>query len=277
MSSVITITDDHHISLKEIDPSRTNGISREEAEAQTALLGAELTELSELLYEANTQGLLIVLQGMDTSGKDGTIRCLLNFANAQSTRVMPFKVPTPIESSHDFLWRIHNCTPGRSEIAIFNRSHYEDVLVVRVHQLADIPTIEKRYRYINAFEQLLADSGVIICKFFLHISKQEQQERLIDREKDADKSWKLSVADWKERDYWDDYQHAYELALEQCGHTYAPWHIVPANHKWYRNYLVMQTLVQTLRPHAELWKKQLQQRGQVALAELKTFRASNKT
>ncbi len=277
MSSVITVSGDHKLKLQDVNPSNTNGMEREDAEAKIAVLGKQLTDLNELQYEANTQGLLIVLQGMDTSGKDGTIRCLLDYANAQGTHVVPFKVPTEIESSHDFLWRVHLRTPGKGEITIFNRSHYEDVLIARVHELADERTIEQRYKQINAFEQLLSDSGVIILKFFLHIDKDEQKERLLAREEDPEKSWKLSMADWQERQYWDDYQKAYELAINNCSSSIAPWHIVPANHKWSRNYAILHTIVHHLQPFGEIWQGQLEERGKRALAELKAYRANNAT
>ncbi len=275
MSSMNAITSKEKVKLQDIDASPNNSLTREQAEARTAELGAQLNELNELMYASNAQGLLIVLQGMDTSGKDGTIRCLLNYANAQSTHVVPFKVPTALEFSHDFLWRVHQQAPSLGQMTIFNRSHYEDVLIARVHSLVDSDTIERRYEHINAFERLLVDSGVIIIKFFLHISKEEQKERLLAREQELAKSWKLNAADWEERKHWDDYQHAYELAIQHCSSPKAPWYIVPADHKWYRNHLIVRTIVETLQPYSKPWRAQLEERGKLALAELQAYRAKN--
>jgi PPK2 family polyphosphate:nucleotide phosphotransferase len=235
-----------------------------------------MAELHDLLFAAGQNGLLIVLQGMDTSGKDGLIRSLLTHINAQSCRVIPFKAPSERELAHDFLWRIHPETPGRGTIAIFNRSHYEDVLVVRVHKLVPESVWKKRYDYINNFERLLLDSGTIILKFFLHISKEEQEERLMDREKDPTKSWKLSVGDWKEREFWADYQDAYEDAIKQCSPKDAPWHIVPANHKWFRNLAVTECIVETLREYRESWMGFLESQGKERKKELEAFRATLK-
>ena len=269
---IVSVTNGHGPKLRDIDPSESNWEKRAEAEAKTAEYGAQLTELNELMYASDSNGVLIVLQGMDTSGKDGTIRCLLNYANTQSTKVVPFKAPTPQELAHDFLWRIHAQAPMRGQITIFNRSHYEDVLIARVHHLADADTIEHRYKHIKSFENFLVDSGVIIMKFFLHISKDEQKERLLDREKEPGKGWKLNAADWEERKFWDDYQRAYEIAIDQCSSADAPWHIIPADRKWYRNYCIMKTIVETLQPHSHQWRKLLDERGKQALAELEAYR-----
>ncbi|HXI88368.1 MAG TPA: PPK2 family polyphosphate kinase, partial [Blastocatellia bacterium] len=192
---------DRRIKLQDFDPAEDAGLKREQGEKKTAQLIEELIELQELLYAARRQSMLIILQGRDTSGKDGTIRHVAGPLNSQSCTVTSFKVPTEEELAHDFLWRVHAQTPRAGDIKIFNRSHYEDVLVVRVHKLAPKEVWRSRYTHINAFERSLADSGTIILKFYLHISKQEQKERLLEREKDPTKSWKLSVGDWKEREY----------------------------------------------------------------------------
>src|SRR5439155_7949466 len=197
-------------------PDEDRGLKKEKGENKTAEIIEELIELQELLYAARQQSVLIILQGRDTSGKDGTIRNVAGPLNSQSCSVASFKVPTDEELAHDFLWRIHAQTPSTGHIKIFNRSHYEDVLVVRVHKLVPKEVWQPRYEHIKAFEQLLAESATIILKFYLHISKKEQEERLLEREKDPTKSWKLSVGDWQEREYWDDYNAAYEDALSRC-------------------------------------------------------------
>jgi PPK2 family polyphosphate:nucleotide phosphotransferase len=260
------------VRLAEIDPEANGGLDKEEGIARTKLLAEELGELEDLLYFASVHGVLIVLQGMDTSGKDGAIRHMLGCMNVQSVSVAPFKVPTPEELAHDFLWRIHARTPGKGELVIFNRSHYEDVLVVRVRELVPEAVWRGRYEHINAFERLLAESGTIVLKFFLHISRDEQERRLLDREKDVEKSWKLNVGDWKERERWDDYQAAYEEALERCSTDVAPWHVVPANRKWFRDLAISQAVVDALREHAPSWRERLARIGDKAKAELATYR-----
>ncbi len=262
------------IRLKDIDPNDSGKLERKDGDARLQKLGAELTELQELMYAAQQTPVLVVLQGMDTSGKDGTIRSVLGFMNPQSCRVASFKVPTPVEAAHDFLWRIHAETPGRGEAVIFNRSHYEDVLVARVHKLAPPDILKGRYDHINNFERLLTDNGTVVLKFFLHISKDEQEQRLLAREKDPTKAWKLSPADWKERELWDDYQAAYEDALNRCATPQAPWFVVPANHKWFRNVAIAETLVETLRPLRANWMKQLEK---VGAEELKLLRAQRQS
>ncbi|MGB3059936.1 MAG: polyphosphate kinase 2 family protein, partial [Anaerolineae bacterium] len=202
--------------------------------------------LQEALYAEHKQSLLIVLQAMDTGGKDGTIEHVCGAVNPQGVVVTPFKVPSAEELAHDFLWRVHKVTPARGMIAVFNRSHYEDVLVVRVHDLAPKEVWSQRYELINQFEKHLTANGVVILKFFLHISKAEQKERLLDRLNTPDKQWKFAVGDLKERGLWDQYQEAYEDALNKCTTAAAPWYVIPANRKWYRNYVVARIIRQTL-------------------------------
>ena len=263
-----------HINLGDIDPGETWGVAREAAATETAELLREMAELQELMYASAQTAVLIVLQGMDTSGKDGSIQHVMGVLNAQNCRVASFKVPTPNEAAHDFLWRIHQETPARGEFTIFNRSHYEDVLVVRVHKSINMHLCHARYEAINSFEKLLSHSETVILKFFLHISKDEQERRLLDREKDPAKAWKLSPADWKERALWDDYQKAYEDALNHCGTEHAPWHVIPANHKWYRNLLLAEHIVNALRPYKVRWQDALQAKGAVELEELRKMRES---
>jgi PPK2 family polyphosphate:nucleotide phosphotransferase len=198
----------------------------------------------------NKHALLIVLQAMDGGGKDGTIHHVMAAMNPQGCSVVGFKVPTAEELAHDYLWRIHKVTPAKGRITVFNRSHYEDVLVVRVHNLVPVDIWSKRYNEINAFERGLANSGTTIVKFFLHIDKEEQLRRFKDRLDEPDKQWKISDSDYTEREYWDDYQQAYMDAISKCSFNYAPWYVIPANHKWFRNLMVSQILVETM----EGWK-----------------------
>jgi PPK2 family polyphosphate:nucleotide phosphotransferase len=257
------------IKLKDYDANyvdeHTDPVS---ARAELEILTRELGELQELLAAAQHHSLLVVLQGMDTSGKDGTIRRVLSQVNPQGCEVRSFKAPTGREMGHDFLWRVHRGTPGRGIITIFNRSHYEDVLVVRVHNLVPEKVWNRRYAAINNFERLLAQNGMIILKFYLHISNEEQEKRLLARQKDKTKAWKLSAADWAERKYWNAYQEAYEDALSKCSTDEAPWYIVPANKKWSRDLLVARTLVHTLRPYKAQWLDKLVVRGEQELARI---------
>ncbi len=236
------------VHLRDHDPNETGPYHhRDEAKADLERDRARLFDLQEILYAQARHSLLIVLQGMDTSGKDGVIRHVMSGVNPQGCQVVSFKQPTPEELSHDFLWRIHRHTPARGQIAIFNRSHYEDVLVVRVHNLVPPAVWRRRYDQINEFEELLADQGgTTILKFFLHISKEEQKERLQARLDDPTKQWKFRVGDLKERALWDEYVAAYEEALSRCSTQVAPWFIVPANRKWYRNVVVARIIVEAL-------------------------------
>lgn len=272
MSLLKRIEPGQSVKLSELDPDHDGGLSRDSGEVRLAELGKEMEELLNLLFAAGTHALLVVLQGRDTSGKDGTIRHLLTYSNAQSTTVTPFKVPTTVELAHDFLWRVHSHTPGRGGVTIFNRSHYEDVLVVRVHDLVPKEIWTKRYDHINNFERLLTDSNVIVLKFCLHISRDEQEQRLLEREKDPEKAWKLAVGDWKERELWDEYTKAYEAALEKCSTSEAPWFLVPANKKWFRNVAITETIVETLKGYSPIWMKKLEAIGTVAKAELAEYR-----
>jgi PPK2 family polyphosphate:nucleotide phosphotransferase len=224
---VHTVKPGSKIKLDKIDPRSDGGLDREQVEAEFAELTLELDALQELLYGAGTHSLLVVMQGMDTSGKDGTVRKVFSQVSPLGSYVHPFKVPTEEELAHDFLWRVHKVVPGKGMIGIFNRSHYEDVLVVRVHSLVPEPIWRARYGQINDFERLLVQNNTILLKFFLHISKEEQEQRLLEREQEAEKAWKLSAGDWRERERWDDYMAAYDDALEVCSTEEAPWQIVP--------------------------------------------------
>lgn len=217
-------------------------ISKKAGKKTLNQLNQELESLQELLYAEGKHKILIVLQAMDTGGKDGTIRHVFEGVNPQGVKVAGFKVPTPKELAHDYLWRVHKHTPGKGEIVIFNRSHYEDVLVVRVHNLVPESVWSQRYEHIRAFEKTLADEGTTILKFYLHISKEEQKERLQARLDEPHKNWKFSKGDLAERAIWDQYQAAYQEALSKTSTDYAPWYVVPANRKWYRN-LVISTII----------------------------------
>lgn len=209
-------------------------------------LRERLDELQNVLYAEHQHKLLIVLQGMDTSGKDSTIRHVFQGVNPQGVSVMRFQEPTQQELDHDYLWRVHPHTPGKGEMVIFNRSHYEEILIVRVHGLDPPGVWKKRYRQICDFERMLVEEGTTILKFFLHISREEQKKRLLERLKDPTKRWKFSMTDVKERELWRQYMKAYEDALEKTSTDWAEWHIVPANHNWYRNLVVSTAIVEAL-------------------------------
>ena len=219
---------------------------KSEAEAETGALLDRLRELQELLYAENRRALLVVFQGMDTSGKDGAIRNVFSGVNPQGCGVASFKKPSTLELSHDFLWRHHVAAPGRGMIVIFNRSHYESVLVERVHSIVPKLVWSARYEHINRFERLLTDEGTRVIKFFLHISKAEQRERLEARLEDPKKNWKFDPNDLAERKHWSAYQRAYEDALEKCSTEHAPWYVVPADRKWFRNWVIADVIVRTL-------------------------------
>ncbi len=258
-----------NVRLQDYDPNSVDASSDPaSARAELDQLGQELSELQELLAAAHHQSLLVVLQGMDTSGKADTIYQVLSRVNPQGCEVRSFKVPSHRELDHDFLWRVHRVTPGRGMIGIFNRSHYEDVLVVRVHDLVPQETWSRRYAVINDFERMLTQNDMIILKFYLHMSNDEQERRLLAQQNNHLDAWKLSTADWAERKYWNEYQDAYQDVLSKCSTEDAPWYIVPANQKWYRNLLVARTLVSTLRPYREVWEAHLVERGERELALL---------
>ncbi len=235
------------VRLAEHDPGNTLGFTdklaaREELEANVRRLAA----LQYRLFAEGRRAVLVVFQAMDAGGKDGAIRRVMSGLNPQSCRVTSFKKPSEAELAHDFLWRIHKAVPARGEIGIFNRSHYEDVLVVRVHNLVPKAVWSERYEDINRFEKLLARNDVVLLKFFLHISRKEQRERLLARVEDPERNWKITPEDLEERKYWGDYVRAYEEAIERCSTGHAPWYIIPANHKWFRDLAVSQILVETL-------------------------------
>jgi PPK2 family polyphosphate:nucleotide phosphotransferase len=234
--------------LETIDAGATPGApgARARTEAATAKLSERLAELQWQLYAEGRHSLLVLLQAMDAGGKDGTIRHVFQSANPQGVRVAAFKEPTAIELAHDFLWRVHAQAPAKGELVLFNRSHYEDVLVARVHRLVPRHVWRARFKQIRAFEELLAATGTTILKVFLHISREEQAVRLRQRVDDPTKRWKLQRSDLAERALWDDYRAAYEEAIERTTTDAAPWYVIPANHKWFRNWAVSRLVVDAL-------------------------------
>jgi PPK2 family polyphosphate:nucleotide phosphotransferase len=234
------------LKLADHDPDDSHGFTKEMADRQLQKHQSKLDQLQELLYAGKQHALLIVLQALDAGGKDGTIRHVMSGVNPQSCDVTSFKAPTAEELGHDFLWRVHKAVPIKGSIGIFNRSHYEDVLIARVHKLVPKSVWSKRYAHINDFEHMLADSGVKILKFFLHISKDEQKRRFEQRIADRCKRWKVSPADFEERKLWDEYIDAFEDALSKCSADCAPWYVIPANKKWFRDLAVSQIIVEAL-------------------------------
>lgn len=262
------------VRLADVDPDDCAHIKHAEGAADfEKILDGELPELQELLYSAASNSVLIVLQGLDAAGKDGTIKHVMSRWNPSGVRVDSFKAPTPPEKSHDFLWRAHQVAPALGWIEIFNRSHYEDVLVTRVEKLVPKDVWKHRFEQINHFERSLVESGTIVMKFFLYISKEEQKERLLARERDREKAWKLSRTDWIAHEKYDAYIEAYEEAIERCTTDEAPWYIVPSNKKWFRNLAVAQTISETLGKYKGAWQEKLHQRGERILKELADQRA----
>jgi PPK2 family polyphosphate:nucleotide phosphotransferase len=219
---------------------------KENVDRELVRLSHRMSELQYKLFAGNSQSLLIILQGVDASGKDGTIRHVMGALNPQSCYVKSFKVPTTGEVLHDYLWRVHIAIPKKGQIAIFNRSHYEDVIEVSVHNLIPKNEILARYRQINDFERYLSENHVALLKFFLHISKDEQKKRLQERIDDPTKHWKISESDLQDRKYWDRYMESYEEALSRCSTSWAPWYVIPADLKWFRNWAVAQIIVNRL-------------------------------
>jgi PPK2 family polyphosphate:nucleotide phosphotransferase len=234
------------IRLADFDPGFHEGLDRAAAEEETRRHCDALDELAYRLYAEAKRAVVVVLQGIDTSGKDGTIRMLASGISPQCLDVRSFKAPSALELAHDFLWRVHAAVPAHGRIGVFNRSHYEDVIVVRVRKLVPPHVWKSRYDQINAFEKLLADGGLTFVKCFLHIGRKEQRERLEDRLRDPKKQWKLGPDDLADRERWDDFQAAYDDALTKCNTEHAPWHIVPADRKWYRNLVVARIVRETL-------------------------------
>jgi len=260
------------VRLGELSAEPPGGMTREKAGKRFASLGKDLFELQDAMFGARVHSVLVVLQGRDGAGKDGTIKHVVGCLNPRGVAVTSFGVPTPEEREHDFLWRVHRNAPRLGEFAIFNRSHYEDVLVARVHGLAPKRLWQERFGHIRDFEELLAEHGTIVLKYFLHITKKEQKERLLEREAEPETAWKLNPNDWKERDYWDDYTRAYEDAISRTAARHAPWIVVPANSKWYRNLVIAESIAGALRARQKDWEKKLEQMGKAGKAGLAAYR-----
>jgi len=238
---------DGRFRMVDVDPDSTPGIKKpKQARKEMAEAHGRLFDLQERLFAENKRSILVVLQAMDTGGKDGTITHVIGDLNPQGVHITSFKQPTPEEKRHGFLWRIRRSLPEPGVVGIFNRSHYEDVLIARVHALADLKVIERRYQQINEFEKEVVKSGTTIIKFCLHISYDEQRSRLLDRLRDPDKHWKFHETDIDERRYWDDYMSAYGIAITKCSTKWAPWYVIPANDKDYRNWAVAKIVRDTL-------------------------------
>ncbi len=248
IKTIRPIVSNGKIKLAKIDTNSTCDFVGDKSTTAAILdeMSARLTTLQTVLYAEQKHKILIVLQAMDTGGKDGVIRKVFSGINPQGVRIASFKAPTPPELAHDYLWRVHNQVPAKGELVVFNRSHYEDVLITRVHGWIDDATAKRRFRQINNFEAMLVEEGTTILKFFLHISKDEQKQRLQDRLDDPAKTWKFNIGDLAEREKWDDYQRVYEDAINQTSSPHAPWHIVPADRKWIRDLYVSSVLVKTL-------------------------------
>lgn len=243
------------VRLKDIDPDSHNGMDKETARTKTAALAERIREQQELLYANADHAVIILLQGMDTSGKDGTAKRVLEAVTPSGIETTNFKAPSSEELAHDFLWRVHQAVPRYGNIGIFNRSHYEDVLVVRVMQLQPKKVWQARFEQINQFEKYLAENNVLLLKFFLHISKDEQAKRLQARLDDPTKNWKFESGDLKMRERWKEFQTAYEDAINHCNTKHAPWHVVPADHKWYRDYVVAKTVLNAMEDLKLRWPK----------------------
>jgi PPK2 family polyphosphate:nucleotide phosphotransferase len=247
LRSKLLVRQGKKVRLNDYDPEDTCGFKNDDnSRSMLEKLLQGLDDLQYLLYASKKFALLIVLQAIDSGGKDGTIRHVMSGVDPQGCQVTSFKAPTPDELGHDFLWRIHKAVPIRGDIGIFNRSHYEDVLAVRVHKMVPKKVWSKRYEEINQFEKLLVDNDVKILKFYLHISRDEQLKRFKERVSNPAKRWKLSPSDFHERTYWRAYTTAYEDVLSKCNTKWAPWYIIPANHKWFRNLAVSHIIVETL-------------------------------
>ena len=264
------------IRLDKISADPPAGMTKDKATKRFEALGEELFGLQDQLFGAKLASVLVVLQGRDGAGKDGTIKHVVGCLNPRGVAVTSFGVPTDEERGHDFLWRVHRHAPRLGEFAIFNRSHYEDVLVVRVHELVPKKLWQERYEHIADFEELLAEHGTIVLKYFLHITKEEQEKRLLEREEDPKAAWKLNPRDWQERDHWDAYTEAYEEAIARTHTGHAPWIVVPANKKWYRNLVVAESIVEALRGHRGDWSAKLEAMGKAGRADLEAYRSQRR-
>lgn len=246
LRDTLRVAPDSKVRLADYDPADFHGWEKEHAQSETKLQLDRLEDLQDRLWAEEKHAVLVILQGIDASGKDGAIRRVMSAFNPQGCRVSSFKVPTKEEAAHDFLWRVHRQVPRKGEIGVFNRSHYEEVLVVRVHKLVPTPVWAARYALINEFEKLLVQTGTTLVKFFLHISRDEQRERLQERYDTPRKRWKFSLGDLEERALWEDYMSAYVDALSKTSTTNSPWYVIPANRNWFRDLAISTILAETI-------------------------------
>ena len=272
MGYVTRVTGEDSFGLSDVDPNADGGLTQEAAEERLALLNDELLALQELMYAAECNAVLVVLQGMDASGKDVTIRHVLSATNVQASRVRAFKPMTDEEAAHDFLWRAHVHTPALGEFVVFDRSYYEQVVKPQVEDELPPDAVRRRFQHVNNFEDLLTDHGTIVVKLFLHVGKEEQEARLRAREANDDSAWDLSGKDWAARRHWDRYMAAYEETINACATPQAPWYVVPANHQWFLNLAVAETLVARLRPYRDRWITERNRRGEEKRAEARRAR-----
>lgn len=269
MTLAIKVAQDEPFRLRDVDPSSDGGLTEGEASRRLDQVTSELRELQELIFAAECNGLLVILQGMDGSGKDVTISNVFTAATPESCRVQAFKPPTPVEEKHDFLWPAHQAVPALGELVIFDRSYYEQVLVPQVEDSLPRDLVRRRFERINQFEGMLTDEGTVIVKFFLHVSNHEQERRLQERQDNLETAWKISANDWRMRAKWDAYMAAYEKTVNACSTDYAPWYVVPADHQWFHNLAVAEALVAELRPHHDAWVEARNRRGEEERAEAK--------
>jgi PPK2 family polyphosphate:nucleotide phosphotransferase len=262
-----TIDGTRYVSLADIDPAETRGLTEAEAVDRLEPLSRELRELQELLFAAETNGVLVVLQGMDASGKDVTIQNVFTVATPEAIRVKHFGKMTDEEEKHDFLWRAHAAMPARGELVIFDRSYYEQVVLPQVEDDATEEATRERAGDVTAFEDILRHGGTVIVKFFLHVGNEEQERRLVERMENRDTAWKISPRDWKARRQWDDYMAAYEKTMNLTATRETPWHVVPADHQWLHNLVVAETLLEQLRPYRDAWLAARDLRGETKSAE----------
>ena len=263
------------VRLEKISCEPPDSVKKDHAKDRFEKLDEELFDLQDLMWGARTHSLLVVLQGRDAAGKDGAVKHVAGGLNPRGLAVTSYGVPSEQERQHDFLWRVHQRAPRAGEVAIFNRSHYEDVLVVRVKKLVPKAVWKERYDLINGFERTLVTAGTIVLKYFLHITREEQETRLLAREKDVTKAWKLNIDDWRDRERWDEYTEAYQDAIERCATREAPWIVVPANAKWYRNLVIAESVTAALRPFRKQWLETLDEEGKLRRRDLKKWRAAN--
>jgi len=272
MATLVFDKPGQRVGIDDISAEPPKGITKEKAAGRLEALGEEMFELQDSMFGSREASVLVVLQGRDGAGKDGAIKKVVGFLNPRGVNVVSFGVPTEEERQHDFLWRVHRHAPRKGEFAIFNRSHYEDVLVVRVHDLAPKSLWKERYGHIADFEELLAEHDTIVLKYFLHITKEEQEKRLLEREAEPQTAWKLNPTDWKEREFWDEYTQAYEDAISKTAAPHAPWTVVPANAKWYRNLVIAESICEALRARRKDWKRKLDEMGKAGRAALAEYR-----